>query len=87
VQLAAGPLQPGDELVIRGQDDQRGIMWVRSRTNDAITVAGFSEKQVAGATKIVAERRGARAIPILRLAGGRTDAPMSTAIHWLDAAQ
>lgn len=83
-QLASQPLRPGDQLLIRGPAEHRGRLLVRSFTSRAITVATFSERQLSGREKLVVERHGSRAVPMLREAGRTSVAPESLKVHGLD---
>jgi hypothetical protein len=82
-QLAARPLRPGDRLLISGPRNERGTVLVRAQTNRRITIASFGEKQVSGRQRLVVERRGSNAIPMLREAGRPSLAPQSVATRRL----
>jgi hypothetical protein len=85
-QLASEPLHPGDRLLVRGGVEHRGILMVRARTDDTMTVASFSEKQLEEGSQVIVERHGMRAIPTLSQAGGVSEAPASIQVYPLDGA-
>jgi len=85
-QLAAEPMRPGDRLLIRGRAEHRGTLLLRALTENALTVASFSERQLSGKSQLVVERRGGHAIPMLYQAGRSSVAPRSVTVHRLNGA-
>ena len=49
-----------------------------------MTVASFSEEQLAEGSQVIMERHGAHAIPMLGQAGGLFEAPVSIKVYPLD---
>lgn len=85
-QLAAEPLRPGDRLLLSGRSDQRGTLFVRALTRDAVTIASFDEQQLSGRQQVVVERHDGHAIPMLDEAGQPSVEPGSITVHQLDGA-